>query len=121
MLVLSYYMLITCLSIIAFTLLVTSESSFTREVVEYFGCESEGIKPGKTCRRDFERYIFGIFLAVDLAVFALYPLYSLIFVINFREVKKFFFRHCFSASQAETNRSTISETIPKPTELKNLS
>ena len=94
-------MLITCMSIVAFTLLLTNGGSFANDIMEYFLCESIGIRPGNPCPRNYESYVFGKFLVVDLAVLALYPLYILIFVINFQEVKKFL--SCHSPPQKNRN------------------
>ena len=61
-------------------------SKFAEELREYFFCEAAGI-PRSTCERSFERLAVNVALAIGYALLGLYPIVSLIYVVNVEELR----------------------------------
>ena len=96
-LVLLYFLIITLFTLptLSFSALVDPNSM--ERLLMYFECESQGIQPGRTCERMFDRSTNMILNAVNFILYGLFPVVSLIFVINFHETKRKILR-CLNGS-----------------------
>jgi len=97
MLVLCYYMLITIMTIVTFSLMLRNEEILQTRIMDYFLCESQGVT--SQCQRNFEEFNSAVALALTLVILALYPLYVLIFAINYREVKELYQMKCMQGQE----------------------
>ena len=75
---------------------------FTSQLTMYFACESQGVQPGRTCERNFNRMRYDSVLMVVNVLLGFYPVVSLIYVINIRDVKKFYKRWRQNSSNTHT-------------------
>ena len=83
-----YFFVFLAVSQTAFTFAVRNQASFVAELAEYFFCEAAGIS-GLTCERSFERVASDIPVAIGLVLYGLYPVVTLIYVVNVEELKEF--------------------------------
>ena len=90
--VLCYYILLASASIIDFAYISENTDALHESTVNYFYCKSRGEDPNNPCPRDFEEFDVAIVTACTLIILSLYPLYVLMFAINFQEILKFFHR-----------------------------
>ena len=86
--VLLYFLIITLYSVPNYTVSTITGITFSERLMTYFNCESQGIQPGRTCERMFDRSTSEILNAVSSVLFGLYPVVNLLFIINFHEMKK---------------------------------
>ena len=91
-------------SLTAFTVSAKNINEFESKLILYFACESQGIQPGRTCERNFDRMGVEVALIFVYILIGLIPVVSLIYVINYQEIKA-------KCLKRFTNRSGIGETI----------
>ena len=84
-----YFFIFSVISLTSFTIASQNITGFVSELTFYFACESQGIQPGRTCERGFNRIsgseVALIFLYILLGFF---PAVSLVYVINYQEMKE---------------------------------
>ena len=85
-----YFSIFTVTSLIAFTIISQNITDFASELTFYFVCESQGIQPGRTCERGFNRIGAEVALMFAYIFLGFFPLVSLVYVINCQEIKKKF-------------------------------
>ena len=83
-----YFFVFLAVSQTAFAFALRNTPSFAAELAEYFFCEAAGI-PGRTCERSFERIAGDIPVAIGFVLYGLYPVVTLIYVVNVKELKEF--------------------------------
>ena len=88
MIVLVYFLIIALYSLPNFSVSALAGTTFKERLNTYFECESQGIQPGRTCERNFNRFTGEIVNAVTIILYALYPVVNLLFIINFYEIKQ---------------------------------
>ena len=71
----------------AFTVTLRNQPKFVAELTEYFFCEAAGIQ-GNICERSFERLASDVPVTIGYALLGLYPIVSLIYVVNVEEIKE---------------------------------
>ena len=82
-----YFFVFLALTQTAFTVTLRNQPKFVAELTEYFFCEAAGI-PGNICERSFERLASDVPVAIGYALLGLYPIVSLIYVVNVEEIKE---------------------------------
>ena len=83
-----YIFVFLALSQTTFAVGLRNRASFAAELTEYFFCEAAGIS-GRTCERSFERVAGDIPVAIGFVLYGLYPVVTLIYVVNIKELKEF--------------------------------
>ena len=94
-----YFFIVGILSIVALTIATQNVTEFISELVMYFTCESQGVQPGRTCERNFNRISSDIALMFLYILLGFYPVVNLIYVINIQEVKKCWSKNIRSTTQ----------------------
>ena len=89
-----YSIIFAAVGVIGFLVGSRNTDTFRNQLTAYFGCEALGVQPGDECERAFDRT--AVEVVVDLTLFftAIYPIMSLIYVVNLQELKMFFTKHC---------------------------
>ena len=82
-----YFFVFLALTQTAFTVTLRNQAKFVAELTEYFFCEAAGIQ-GNICERSFERLASDVPVAIGYALLGLYPIVSLIYVVNVEEIKE---------------------------------
>ena len=106
-----YFFLITALSQTAFTVSLSNQPSLKAELAEYFFCEAAGMS-GPTCERSFERISGEIPIMIGFILLGLYPIVTLIYVVNVKRLMV----HCCGkkeSSSAHHNVNYSSSTLQK--------
>ena len=80
-----YFFVFLALTQTAFTVTLRNQPKFVAELTEYFFCEAAGIQ-GNICERSFERLASDVPVAIGYALLGLYPIVSLIYVVNVEEI-----------------------------------
>lgn len=88
LIVLLYYSIIYVTSLTGYTITLRGVTEFKSDLAHYFVCESQGIQPGMTCERGFNRISDQIFEVVLYSLLGFLPVVSLIYVINYQEMKQ---------------------------------
>ena len=88
LIIFSYFFVFLAVSQTAFAFALRNTPSFAAELAEYFFCEAAGIS-GLTCERSFERIAGDIPVAIGFVLYGLYPVVTLIYVVNVEELKEF--------------------------------
>ena len=89
LILLIYFSILLAGIITSFTLRLSSIDSLITDVRVYFSCEAVGDIPGKTpCDRSFERLGSEILSVISYLLIGLYPIVSLIYVVNVQELKQ---------------------------------
>ena len=87
-----YYVLLTVISLLAFTLTVRDSKRYTMAVLRYFECEKNGVTEDSDnpCDRSGYTIVLNIILrSMSYILLGFYPMVNFIFVINIRELKKY--------------------------------
>ena len=85
-----YFFIFGVFSLTFFTILTSKDVTvFISELTMYFACESQGVQPGRTCERNFNRMGDEIGMMVTYILLGFYPLVNLTYVANFEEIKTF--------------------------------
>lgn len=87
LIIFSYVFAFLALSQTAFTFALRNQASFEADLAEYFLCEASGVS-GRPCERSFQRLSGDIPVAVGYVLLGLYPIVTLIYVVNVKELKK---------------------------------
>ena len=93
-----YFFIFSATSLTAFTIASQNIPEFVSELMFHFACESQGIQPGRTCERGFNRMGDEVALILVYILLGFIPVVSLVYVINYQEIKKTFSKWCFSTS-----------------------
>ncbi len=104
MLVLGYYLLLTCVTIAECMAIVRNSVPLYNSLESYFRCEIRGLQPDTSCPRDFKQYNLYYTTTVLLVVLSLYPSYVLLFAVNISKVKNTF-QNGFHTSSSKANSS----------------
>ena len=91
--VLLYVLIITLYSLPNISVSALAHTNFMERLFMYFECESQGIQPGRTCERMFDRSTELILNAINSILFCLFPLVTLVFLIDFRKMRKKFLQY----------------------------
>ena len=83
-----YFSIFIAISLTAFTIASQNIPEFVSELALYFACESQGIQPGRTCERGFNRMGNEVALIFVYILLGFFPVVSLIYVFNYQEIKK---------------------------------
>lgn len=84
-----YSVIIATLGLITFTIGTRTAPQFILDIGVYFACEALGVRPGQEpCERSFERLGLEIPLDISLALVGLYPVVSLVYVVNIEDLKQ---------------------------------
>ena len=96
MLIICCYYVILGLGIsLTFSISSTYLTSLQNELQDYFECEECGIDSSQACdRAQFERFTNPALKTIAYSLFALYPVVTLIYVVQFTAVAKFIKRLC---------------------------
>ncbi len=115
LLVLGYYLLLTCVSIADFMVIVRNSTPLKDSMESYFLCEQRGLQPGISCPRDFQRYSLSYAMIVLIVVLSFYPLYVLLFAVNITKLKKLCLNNfctCYFSTQSPIKDSVgLSEIL----------
>ena len=84
-----YFFVFGVVSLTFFTITSKDITDFTSELITYFACESQGVQPGRTCERNFNRMGTEFGLIVVYILLGFYPVVNLVYVVNFQEIKTF--------------------------------
>lgn len=85
-----YYVLLTVISLVAFSLSIKHKDQFISKVGEYFHCESHGVNPNSHCDEFVDSYLKHrqvALVSMSHILLGLYPVVNLIYVVNIRELK----------------------------------
>ena len=85
-----YFFIFSVISLTAFTIISQNVTEFVSELTFYFACESQGIQPGRTCERGFNRVGSEVALIFVYILLGFFPVVSLVYVINYQEMKEQF-------------------------------
>lgn len=102
----SYFFIFLALSQTAFTIALRNTASFQAGLTEYFFCEATGI-PGHTCDRSFERVSGEIPIVLGFILLGLYPVVTLIYVVNVKELKEACCRRRKESLPTSSNRGGV--------------
>ena len=96
MLIICCYYIVLGLGIsLTFSISSTYLTSLQNELQDYFECEECGIDSGQTCDRgQYERFTNPALKTIAYSLFALYPVVTLIYVVQFSAVAKHIKRMC---------------------------
>ena len=83
-----YFFIFTVISLISFTIGSQNIPEFISELTLYFACESQGVQPGRTCERGFNRMLNEAILCLSLILLGFVPVVNLVYVINYQEMKR---------------------------------
>ena len=94
-----------------------------RELLAYFACESSGHDPDNPCSRSgFENLLDPGVAIIAFVLIMLVPVSSIVFVVDFRDVKNFIssaFRKIFPAmSKTKTSKADSNDVILKQATLR---
>ena len=90
---LSYYAVFGIFSVAYASLTTSNRDAYFQEVQKYFVCEAKG--SGSACdRSQFEQYQYVWLRGLTFTLLGLLPLVNLIFVISWKDSKRFFGEKC---------------------------
>ena len=90
-----YYVILGLGASLTFTISSAYLNSLQNELQDYFECEECGIDSGQTCdRSQYERFINPALKTIGYSLLALYPVVTLIYIVQFSAVAKFIKRMC---------------------------
>ena len=87
LIVLSYYIVLSSVALISFTLATRNVENLISGIQEYFFCEQGGFDPEDHCTRDYRKYSYPSLSTISYALLGLFPVVNLIYVINLKELK----------------------------------
>ena len=86
-----YYIALIVIALTAFTLSTKNLPREAAAILDYFSCEQGGHDPEALCSRsEFEKWDISAFTTLSYILLGLFPIVNLVYVLNFRELKK----HC---------------------------
>ena len=109
-----YYVLLSVIAIIAFTLATRNVERFSSEIAKYFVCETDGHDSSQPCNRDiFENLTFPGITTISYVLLGISPAVNLLFAANIQEIKEIFSTCCkFKQLITITNESsTMSSSV----------
>ena len=83
-----YFFIFDVTSLTGFTIASQNIAEFESELTSYFICESQGIQADSTCERGFNRMGTEIALIFVYTLLGFFPVISLVYVINYQEIKE---------------------------------
>ena len=89
LIVFCYYVILGVIALTTFTINTKNSDRTTKEIVEYFGCESLG--PEEPCDRSgFEAQLHPVLDCLSYMLLGLFPAVNLIFAVNVKELKQWY-------------------------------
>ena len=91
LIVLCYYVLSAVIALISFTLSTKNSEQFVSRLLDHFDCEMHGQDPENpmACdRNDFRQFSSPELAALVAALFSLFPVVNLVYVVNIKELKQ---------------------------------
>ncbi len=90
-------LIVTCYCIVLSTVVLTAltlstrddTTAFVRNIGLYFLCEQRGHDPENPCSRDYIKNSDSVLTMLSYVLLSLFPVVSLIYAINIRELKEF--------------------------------
>ena len=89
-----YSIIFAAIGVIVFMIGSRNAGAFLNQLTTYFGCEALGIQPGQMCQREFDRTALEVLIDITLFFTSIYPIVSLIYVVNVQELKAFYNKRC---------------------------
>ena len=83
-----YFFIFDVTSLTGFTIATQNITEFESELTLYFICESQGVQPGSMCERGFNRMGNEVALIFVYILLGFFPVVSLVYVINYQEMKE---------------------------------
>ena len=83
-----YFFIFSVTSLTSFSIASQNITGFVSELTVYFACESQGVQPGRTCERGFNRIGSEVALIFVYILLGFFPVVSLVYVINYQEIKE---------------------------------
>jgi hypothetical protein len=86
-----YYVLLTAISLLSFSLSIRHREPFITKVLEYFNCERHGVDPDNHCDEYITSYLKHrqvALISISHILLGLYPIVNFIYVVNIRELKE---------------------------------
>ena len=87
-----YYVLLTAISLMSFSLSIRDREPFITKVLEYFDCEMHGVDPNNNCDEYITSYLKHrqvALISISHVLLGLYPVVNFIYVVNVRELKEY--------------------------------
>ena len=84
-----YCIVLSTVALTAFTLSTRDTPAFVRNIGLYFLCEQRGHDPENPCSRDYIKNSDSVLTMLSYVLLSLFPVVSLIYAINIRELKEF--------------------------------
>lgn len=107
MIVLVYYSMLVEFALMAFSLATRNVNQFRTAVTLHFLCESRGHNPANPCdRTQLEELKYPGVNLIAYVMLVLFPAISFTYVINFRKLKRWFFRVVVKKSSRSQANST---------------
>ena len=103
-----YFIAFSVTALTAITIASQSITELVSELAIYFACESQGLQPGRICERNFiNKNIIGaeVTLLLTKLFLGFFPVVSLVYVINYQEIKEKYLKWC-------ADRSGVSDVVP---------
>ena len=90
LIILCYCLVVASFSLTSYTVNIRDLESFDVQLKKYFRCESAGHDASNPCdRHEFEQFSTPSVTAVIFILLGFFPLFNLIYAVNFGELKKF--------------------------------
>ena len=100
-----YYFIIGVVSLTFFTIASKDITDIRSDLTAFFGCESQGIQPGRTCERNVNRMMSETGVMVVYLLLGFYPVINLVYVVSFQDIKSFLKRLRQNNSSSHDMRS----------------
>ena len=84
-----YYIILSTISMTAFTLATRNASTVVKNIGLYFLCEQGGHDPDNPCMDDYIQQTYPFLITLSFVLLGLFPVVNLIYVIDFKELKEF--------------------------------
>ena len=102
-----YSIIFAAIGVIAYMIGTRNADVFRNQLTSYFGCEALGVRPGEECERRFDRTAVEVIVDLTLFFTAIYPIVSLIYVVNLQELKMFFTKCCMDTRMRSSSAAGV--------------